>query len=132
MQAAHHIYPDPVQTKLRHAIAEYHGVGSDRVVAGAGSDDLLDVLLRMVGPKAIVICTPTFGMYSFLGKLSKAEVVDVPRLADFNVNVPAVVDAVRQHQAKIIFLPSPNNPTGALITVYYGALILLRGYINFD
>lgn len=85
------------------------------VVAGAGSDDILDVVLRVVSPESIVICTPTFGMYSFLGKASGINVIEVPRLPDFNVDVPAVVAAIRQHKATLCFLPSPNNPTGTVL-----------------
>lgn len=114
--AEHHIYPDPAQTKLRAALAEFHGVTPEHVVAGSGSDDLLDVLIRVVGPKKIVISTPTFGMYSFLGKLFGAEVIDVPRKANFEVDVAAVKEAVRKHEATIVFLPSPNNPTGTLLS----------------
>lgn len=57
----------------------------EQIVIGTGSDDLLDVLIRVVDPKAIVISTPTFGMYSFLGKINKARIVDVPRDAAFDV-----------------------------------------------
>jgi hypothetical protein len=58
-----HIYPDPAQTKLRAALAAFHSVQSENIVAGAGSDDILDVLIRVTGPKKIAISTPTFGMY---------------------------------------------------------------------
>ncbi len=61
--AEHHIYPDPAQVNLRAALAKFHGVSPAGIVAGAGSDDLLDILIRLVGPKSIVISTPTFGMY---------------------------------------------------------------------
>jgi hypothetical protein len=72
LKAEHHIYPDPAQLKLRAALAKYHGVGMESVVAGSGSDDLLDVLIRVVGPKAIVISTPTFGMYRLVARYSPA------------------------------------------------------------
>ena len=68
--AEHHIYPDPAQINIRAALAAYHHVSIDNVVAGCGSDDLLDVLIRIVGPKKIIISTPTFGMYRYVAKAS--------------------------------------------------------------
>lgn len=112
-----HVYPDPAQTALRAALAEHHGVKPESVVAGAGSDDILDVLVRVVGPKKIVISTPTFGMYSFLGKLAAAGMVDVPRKPNFDVDVEALCAAVREHKAELVFLPSPNNPTGNILSL---------------
>lgn len=112
-----HIYPDPGQEALRAAIAESLGVTAEQVVAGAGSDDLLDILVRLTEPRAIVNVTPTFGMYSFLGKLAKARIVEVPRSADsgFAVDIDGVSRAV-ENGAKLVFLASPNNPTGNGLT----------------
>eukprot|EP00048_Salpingoeca_helianthica_P016283 m.231466 g.231466 ORF g.231466 m.231466 type:complete len:364 (+) comp18370_c0_seq1:22-1113(+) len=123
-QAELHFYPDPAQTKLRAALAAQHGVASENIVAGAGSDDILDVLVRVTGPKKIIISTPTFGMYSFLGKLSSAAIVDVPRTPSFDVDVPALCAAVREHKAELVFLPSPNNPTGNVLSLAEIATIL--------
>jgi histidinol-phosphate aminotransferase len=106
-----HIYPDPGQAALRAAIADYAGVEPDQVVAGAGADDLIDVLLRVVQPEAIVDVVPTFGMYGFLGKINGARVVEVQRLDDFRPDIPAIAEAV-EDGASVVFLASPNNPTG--------------------
>eukprot|EP00029_Vermamoeba_vermiformis_P007657 TRINITY_DN3373_c0_g1_i1.p1 TRINITY_DN3373_c0_g1~~TRINITY_DN3373_c0_g1_i1.p1 ORF type:complete len:1492 (+),score=442.42 TRINITY_DN3373_c0_g1_i1:647-4477(+) len=111
-----HIYPDPGQTYLRRDIAEHYKVKPEQVVVGTGSDDLLDVLIRVVDPKAIVISTPTFGMYSFLGKINKARIVDVPRDTNFDVDVNAVAQAVKKNNAKLMFFATPNNPTGNALT----------------
>jgi histidinol-phosphate aminotransferase len=111
-------YPDPTQAQLRAALAKLHGadgVGVANVVAGAGSDDILDIVLRVVSPTAIVICPQTFGMYTFLAKSSGIKVVEVKRNADFTVDVAAVVAAIREHKATVCFLPSPNNPTGTVL-----------------
>lgn len=108
-----HIYPDPGQHALRAAIAGHLGVDASCIVAGAGSDDLLDILIRLTEPSAIVNATPTFGMYSFLGKLSRARVIEVPRRRDedFALDLPGIEAAVRDG-ASLVFLASPNNPTG--------------------
>ena len=107
-----HIYPDPSQTALREAIASYAGVDPDQVVAGTGADDLIDILLRLTLPEAVVIPTPAFGMYSFLAKISRAKPIEVPRGPGFELDVPAVRAAVEESGAKLVFLTSPNNPTG--------------------
>jgi histidinol-phosphate aminotransferase len=106
-----HIYPDPGHEQLRLAIADYCSVRPDQVVAGAGADDLIDILIRVVMPDAVVNMPPTFGMYGFLAKISRARVVDVPRNGDFSLDIPAVAQAVEQG-ARIVFATSPNNPTG--------------------
>jgi histidinol-phosphate aminotransferase len=106
-----HIYPDPGQAALREAIAGYAGVTPAQVVAGSGADDLIDVVLRVVQPKSVVNCTPTFGMYDFLARINNAAVIEVPRLAGFDVDVEGVEAAVSAG-ARVVFLTSPNNPTG--------------------
>lgn len=111
-ETAYHYYPDPAQTRLRERLAAYVGVSPDAIVAGAGSDELIDLLLRaVIAPgDAVIDCPPTFGMYAFLARIAGARVVDVPRREDFSVDVSGV--AARAAGAKAVFLASPNNPTG--------------------
>jgi hypothetical protein len=93
------IYPDPSQTHFRAAIANLHsahGVTPDMVCAGSGSDDILDIIMRVVDAKNCIICPPTFGMYKFLGAISKIEIIEVPRKPTFEVDVAAVVAAGTQ------------------------------------
>uniref|UniRef100_A0A7S3PMG0 Imidazoleglycerol-phosphate dehydratase n=1 Tax=Aplanochytrium stocchinoi TaxID=215587 RepID=A0A7S3PMG0_9STRA len=114
-----HIYPDPAQTHLRAALANYVGCQPENVVAGVGSDELLDLVIRLVDPlSGIVTAPPTFGMYSFLGKLSKCKVFDVPRSSapNFQLDIEGIVDAVENQGARLVFIASPNNPTGGLIS----------------
>eukprot|EP00039_Didymoeca_costata_P028177 m.20251 g.20251 ORF g.20251 m.20251 type:complete len:603 (-) comp6786_c0_seq2:959-2767(-) len=116
--ADHSVYPDPTQSKLREALAKLHsthGVKPQNVVAGAGSDDILDVILRTVCPSAVVTSTPTFGMYSFLANVAGIKIVNVPRLPDFKVDVDAVSSAIKENKATVCFLASPNNPTGTIL-----------------
>ena len=107
-----HIYPDPSQTALREAIASFAGVSPEQVVAGTGADDLIDILLRLTLPTAVVIPTPAFGMYSFLARISQAKPIEVPRGPGFELDVAAVRAAVEESGAKVVFVTSPNNPTG--------------------
>lgn len=115
--ANHHIYPDPSQTLLRRDIAQYMGVDESMVVAGAGSDDLIDLLIRLARPGPILISTPTFGMYSFLAKISQSPILDIPRGPPplFALDTSGILQAIEEHQVSIVFLVSPNNPTGNLI-----------------
>ncbi len=114
---SYHIYPDPQQRKVRHALAEYIGATPDRIVAGVGSDELIDLLLRLfVGAGDTVIqAAPTFAMYATFTHLVGGKLVSVPRTETFDVDVPAI-RRVANHRAKVIFLASPNNPTGNLVS----------------
>ncbi|MSQ29512.1 MAG: histidinol-phosphate transaminase [Dehalococcoidia bacterium] len=108
-EADYHIYPDPSQTQLRAAIARYTGTRPEQVVAGAGADDLIDIVLRLTMPKQVAIATPTFGMYSFLARISGAEPIEVPRkMPGWAVDV----EGMAAGGAKLVCVCSPNNPTG--------------------
>ena len=93
--------------------ASYLSVEPERIVAGNGSDELIDLLLRLfVEPgERLLDCDPTFGMYSFCARVADAEVVSVPRDENFDVDTDAVA-AFDDERTKILFLASPNNPTG--------------------
>ena len=106
-----HIYPDPDQTGLRGDIAGYVGVRPENVVAGTGSDDLLDVVLRLTLPDATATATPTFGMYSFLSGIAGIRHIEVPRTAGYALDLPGLRAAV-EDGAGVVFVASPNNPTG--------------------
>ncbi|OAI41983.1 hypothetical protein AYO38_03385 [bacterium SCGC AG-212-C10] len=109
-----HIYPDPGQLALREAIAEYLDVTPEMVVAGSGADDLIDIIIRLVLPEAIVVTPPTFGMYGFLAKLTGARTIEAPLDADFRPDLCEIARAVNDG-AKVVFLTSPNNPTGTIV-----------------
>jgi histidinol-phosphate aminotransferase len=115
----YHIYPDPQQSELRGAVAEFTGVDDSLILPTQGADEMLDYLCRLfLKPgDAIIDCPPTFGMYSFDAQLEGAQVVEVWRTADHSVDVPAIEAAgklpARSGAApKLLFLTSPNNPTG--------------------
>jgi histidinol-phosphate aminotransferase len=120
-----HIYPDPAQGRLREALGAYVNVPPAMVLGGVGSDELLDLLMRLVfrpndTQATIIISSPTFGMYDFLGKIAGVKVVDVPRgpWPDFAVDVNAVMKRMAEippTSTGLVFLTSPNNPTGGLI-----------------
>ena len=112
-----HIYPDPFQRRLRSALSEYTGVGSENIIAGAGSDELIDLLFRLfIEPGDVILdCEPTFAMYAFCARVAGGELRLIQRDELFEIDVQAVRDAI-DDRTKIIFISSPNNPTGNLAT----------------
>jgi histidinol-phosphate aminotransferase len=116
----YHIYPDPQQTELREALAGYTGVPAGQILPGHGADELIDLLCRLFlrpGDR-VVNCPPTFGMYEFDAALQGAQVLAVPRTADHQVDVAAIErcacygEESGEAPPKLIFLTSPNNPSG--------------------
>jgi histidinol-phosphate aminotransferase len=108
----YHIYPDPDQRKVRDALAAHLGVDAARIVCGLGSDDLIDLVMRatLTPGDGVVNCPPTFGMYPFSTEVCGGRVIDVPRQESFALDVVGIERAAPA--AKLIFLASPNNPTG--------------------
>ncbi|MBI2866436.1 MAG: aminotransferase class I/II-fold pyridoxal phosphate-dependent enzyme, partial [Chloroflexi bacterium] len=110
-----HIYPDPAQSALRQDLSSYVGLGPGHIVAGSGSDEIIDLLLRLLlepGDR-VVNSVPTFGMYDFSTMVCGGSVVEVPRRQDFSLDVKAILEAV-DSRTKVIFVANPNNPTGTL------------------
>ncbi len=120
----YHIYPDPQQEQLREALASYVGVPSAHILPGHGADELIDLLCRLfLEPGDVVInAPPTFGMYEFDAALSMGRVVHIWRDEHFRVNVKHIAHAVAQvnvqgnGRAKLVFITSPNNPDGSLLS----------------
>ena len=109
-----HIYPDPRQSILRDALSAFVGVPAAHILPGQGADEMLDYLCRLfLAPGDMIVNTPpTFGMYSFDAKLAGANVVNVRRRGDFSLDIKAITAAVEAHRPKLLFLTSPNNPSG--------------------
>jgi histidinol-phosphate aminotransferase len=113
--SAVHVYPDSWQQELRKHLQEYTGVPADHIVASAGSDQLIDLLMRLFVSKGdeVINCIPTFVMFQFFINLVDGTTVNVPRDANFMVDVGAVKKAVTP-RTRLILLATPNNPTGTL------------------
>lgn len=120
-----HVYPDPESASLREALAEYSGVPMEHLMAGAGADELIDLLFRLfVSPGAghsVVNLPPTFGMYKFDGDVNGAEVINIQRNPeDFAVDVAAVealfASSSPEKRPKMLFVASPNNPDGSVLS----------------
>jgi histidinol-phosphate aminotransferase len=110
-------YPEPQPRALVERMARLYDVPASQCLVGRGSDEAIDLLVRAfcrAGTDSVVICPPTFGFYKVAARIQGAEVVEVPLLdAGFALDTPAVITAGRH--ARIVFLCSPNNPTGNLL-----------------
>ncbi len=110
----YHIYPDNEQRQLRQALEKYTGVPARRILAGCGSDEMIDLVVKLLlDPGDIVInFVPTFSMYSYAAENSAGRVLDMHRDENFVIDTARAVEAAIDQKAKLIFLASPNNPTG--------------------
>lgn len=112
-------YPEPQPRQLVTKLATLYGAAPDQVLIGRGSDEAIDLLARSfcrAGQDSVLICPPTFGMYAVAARIQGADVVSVPLQVDSNFALD--VDAILRQctpQVKLVFLCSPNNPTGNLL-----------------
>ena len=116
-------YPSPQPQRLRDALARLYCTTSDQLLVGRGSDEAIDLLLRafcMPGKDCIVIAPPVFGMYAVCARLHGTRVIEVP-LVDgvegLNADIDAMVDAVVDNDARLLFLCSPGNPSGEALSL---------------
>jgi histidinol-phosphate aminotransferase len=109
-------YPDAEQTEIKSYLEHYTGIPGEHIVAGAGSDQLIEYLFRLFvnSGDEVINFSPTFGMYRFYAELYGAKVVDIPRGADFSIDIDRVKRVISP-RTKLIFLANPNNPTGTLV-----------------
>lgn len=136
-------YPDPLQKKVKEKLQEIKGVPAKQIFIGNGSDECIDILIRSFcepGIDNILICPPTYGMYQVSADINNVAVKKIPLTPAFQLNLPAIEDAI-DNNTKIIFLCSPNNPTGnslvkedieAILNNYFGLVVIDEAYINFS
>jgi histidinol-phosphate aminotransferase len=136
-------YPDPLQLKVKEKLSQIKGVPVENTFLGNGSDECIDVLLRAFcepGADNIIICPPTYGMYEVSANINDVGIKKVSLTPDFQLNLPAIEEAIDDH-TKMIFLCSPNNPTGnslrredieIILNNYFGVVVLDEAYINFS
>lgn len=110
-------YPDPEYKKLRLTISKYVGTSIKHIMVGPGSDELLDLVLRMVIDEGdeIISCPPTYGMYPMLIDLNKGKSVCIPRNTDYTLRIEEILNKTT-NKTKAILICSPNNPTGNIAT----------------
>jgi histidinol-phosphate aminotransferase len=136
-------YPDPLQNKVKAKLSEVKGIPSANIFLGHGSDECIDVLYRSCcepGKDNVIIVPPTYGMYEVSANINDVVIKKVPLTSDFQLNLAAIEEAV-DDQTKMIFLCSPNNPTGnslnredveIILNNYFGLVVIDEAYINFS
>lgn len=137
-------YPDPRQARLKAIISEIKGVPSENILLGNGSDEVLDLLIRMFcepNKDNILILPPTYGMYEVLANINAVETLKINLSADyFQPQTTAILSAANAN-SKLLFLCSPNNPTGNsfetkniefLLNNFKGIVIIDEAYIDFS
>jgi histidinol-phosphate aminotransferase len=113
-----HLYPDMDQLALRTALAGYIGVAPDNIVGGNGSDELIDLIMRLTCRPGdqVVLATPTFAMYGIYAQQQGIEIIEAPRQpTDWSLDVKAMAAALTP-RVRAIFVASPNNPTANSIS----------------
>lgn len=135
-------YPDPHQRRLKARVAELKGMQPDQLFLGNGSDEAIDLLIRIFcepGNSRILTMSPTYGMYRVCAGVQDVVVDEVLLNEDFGIDTDRMLNAVR-YDTKMIFLCSPNNPTGNQITLenlfylserFHGIIVLDEAYIDF-
>lgn len=135
-------YPDPLQRTLKARIAEVKGVPEASIFTGNGSDEAIDLLLRIFcepGVDNIVAIDPSYGMYQVAADINNVACRKVLLRTDFSLDVDALL-AAADAQTKLIFLCSPNNPTGnsldrqemvRLLHTFEGIVVVDEAYIDF-
>lgn len=136
-------YPDPMQKQIKDKLAFIKKVPASQIFIGNGSDECIDLLYRSFcepGKDNIIICPPTYGMYEVSANINNIEIRTAPLLPDFQLNL-AHIEQLVDAQTKIIWICSPNNPTGNSIQVldietvlnnFNGLVVVDEAYINFS
>lgn len=136
-------YPDPMQWAIKEKLSVIKGIPAKNIFLGNGSDECIDVLIRVFCEPAqdnIVIVPPTYGMYEVSANINNVAIRKVPLTPDFQLDLPALENAIDGH-TKMVFLCSPNNPTGnslnrkdigILLNNYFGIIVIDEAYINFS
>lgn len=137
-------YPDPHQSALKEKISRLKHLPVKNIFLGNGSDEAIDLIIRAFchpGEDKIIICPPTYGMYEVAAHINDVEVIKVPLTDQFQIDLKRLPDIIMQPEVKLIFLCSPNNPTGNLLKKadlinllndFKSIVVLDEAYIDFS
>lgn len=136
-------YPDPLQYKVKMRLSEIKGVPARNIFLGNGSDEAIDILFRAFcnpGVDNVILVPPTYGMYEVSANINDIAIKRVPLTEDYQLNLEGIAEAIDEH-TKLIFVCSPNNPTGnsinredveTLLANFHGIVVVDEAYINFS
>lgn len=135
-------YPDPHQRAIKEKLSTIKGIAGEHIFLGNGSDECIDLLLRCFcqpGKDNVIICPPTYGMYEVSANINDVKIKKVPLLEDFQLDLSHLEDSIDTN-TKLIWLCSPNNPTGnslrrtdieTVLNNFHGIVVIDEAYINF-
>lgn len=135
-------YPDPLQRELKQRISEVKGIPTEYIFLGNGSDEPIDLLMRAFcepGRDKIIILPPTYGMYETAATINNVDIISIPLLPEFQPDTEKILERSGD-DTKLLFLCSPNNPTGnlldqdkvdALLKGFPGIVVMDEAYIDF-
>ena len=135
-------YPDPLQQQLKDKLASIKNVPAKNIFIGNGSDEGIDLAVRIFCEPSkdnILICSPTYGMYNVCAAINNVAVLDVPLNINFQLQVDVIKNTINEN-TKVIFICSPNNPTGnclnnvdiqTLLQFFKGIVVVDEAYIDF-
>lgn len=136
-------YPDPLQYKVKMRLSEIKGVPPRNIFIGNGSDEAIDILFRSFcnpGVDNVILVPPTYGMYEVSANINDIEARKVNLTPEYQLNLEGIAEAIDEH-TKLIFICSPNNPTGnsinredveTLLANFNGIVVVDEAYINFS
>ena len=136
-------YPDPLQWQVKFQIAKIKGVPAENIFIGNGSDEVIDLAFRIFcNPQKdnVIVCPPTYGMYEVSANINDVEIKKVNLLENFQMDTEGILNAVDEN-TKLLFICSPNNPTGnnmnrndveLLLNNFPGIIIIDEAYINYS
>lgn len=143
LQENYNRYPDPLQKELKNKISAIKGVPAQNIFLGNGSDEAIDLLYRIYcepGKDNVIIFPPTYGMYEVCAEMNDVNVKKISLLPDFQLNLKTLEDTIDTN-TKLIFICSPNNPTGnslarneieIILNNFEGLVIIDEAYINYS
>ncbi len=143
LQENFHRYPDPLQKKLKEKISTIKNINAKNIFIGNGSDEAIDLLIRAFcnpGKDEILIFPPTYGMYEVSAAINDVEIKEILLTKDFELNISELKKSIT-NKTKIIFVCSPNNPTGNsfneneienLFNSFNGIVVIDEAYIDFS
>lgn len=136
-------YPDASLSELKSSFAKFRGVSPDQLIFGNGSDELIDLLIRAFcepGQDKILTFTPSFSMYSVCAQINDVVEIQKPFNKNFQIDLETIQEELTDPALKLIFICSPNNPTGnkmdqqtilSIVEKFSGLVIVDEAYVDF-
>ncbi|MCO6499444.1 MAG: histidinol-phosphate transaminase [Vicingus serpentipes] len=137
-------YPDPQQKELKQLLGKVKNIAPEKIFIGNGSDEVIDLAYRIFcnpGEDKAITFSPTYGMYDVSAAINNIELIKIPLTTNFQIDLPSTMEYLKDNKVKLIFICSPNNPTGNsidneatqfILKNFDGIVIIDEAYIDFS